>query len=175
MALQELNVSPMGRGCYCDHEVINVGEDQASGNEGVEGGDVDNEQEGRDGGALWGAHCHWGEHLRRSLDEESAFSIGEEAADPSYDVPMYTFVPQGRGKLRRIDIVKASFDVEEQGRNLEVEALEEAYFVREGRGSIERGEAGKGTGLVRVEEGTGPSQEGQTGGGDALHDLGEGF
>ena len=51
MALQKLNVSPVGSGCHCNHEVINVGEDQASGNGGVEGGEVDNEQKGGDGGA----------------------------------------------------------------------------------------------------------------------------
>ena len=54
----------MGSGCHCNHEVINVGEDQASGDGGVEGGEVDNEQEGGDGGALRGAHGNWCEHLR---------------------------------------------------------------------------------------------------------------
>ena len=150
----------MGSGCYCNHEVINVGEDQSSGNGGVEGGDVDNEQEGGDGRALRGAHGNWREHLRRSLEEESTFSVGEEAAEPSYDVPMYAFVSQGRGELRWIDIVKASLDVEEQGRDLEVESLEEADFMGEGRGGVVRGEAGEGAGLVGVEQGAGPSQKG---------------
>ena len=94
------------------------------------------------------------------MEEESAFSIGEEAADPSYDVPMYVFISQGRGKLRWIDIVKAPLDVEEQGRDLKVESLEEADFMGEGRGGIERGQAGEGAGLVGVEQGAGPSQEG---------------
>ena len=58
MTLEELNIPPVGGGCYCDYEVINVGEDQAPGDEGVEGGDVDHEQEGRDRGALWGTHSN---------------------------------------------------------------------------------------------------------------------
>ena len=127
----------------------------------MEGGDVDNEQEGGDGRALWGAHSNWREHLRRPLEEKPAISVGEEAADPSYDVPMYAFVSQGRGKLRWIDIVKASLDVEEQGRDLEVEALEETNFVGEGCGGVEGGKAGEGAGLVGMEEGTGPGNEGE--------------
>ena len=53
----------MGSRCHCDHKVINVGEDQALGDGGVEGGDIDNEQEWRDGGALRSAHRNWCEHL----------------------------------------------------------------------------------------------------------------
>ena len=48
MTLEELDVPSVGGGCHCDHEVVNVGEYQSSGDGGVEGGDVDNKQEGRD-------------------------------------------------------------------------------------------------------------------------------
>ena len=58
VTLEELDVPPMGGRCYCDNEVINVGEDQPLGDAGVVGGDVDNEQKGRDRGVLWGAHSY---------------------------------------------------------------------------------------------------------------------
>ena len=69
MALQELDVSPVRSRCHCNHKVINVGEDQAPGDGGVEGGDIDNEQEGGDGAALRGAHSNWCKHLWRPLEE----------------------------------------------------------------------------------------------------------
>ena len=43
VTLKELDVPPVGGRCNCDHEVINVGEDQASGYEGMEGGHVNDE------------------------------------------------------------------------------------------------------------------------------------
>ena len=43
VALKELDVPPMGGRCNCDHEVINVGENQASGYERMEGRHVNNE------------------------------------------------------------------------------------------------------------------------------------
>ena len=107
------------------------------------------------------------------MEEEPAFSIGEEAANPSNDVPMYTLGPQGSGKLGRINVVKAAFDVEEEGGDLEVEELKEADLVGEGRSGVERGKAGEGAGLVGMEEGARPGQEGEAGGGDAFHNLGK--
>ena len=58
MALEKLDIPPVRVRCYCDHEVVNVRENQALGNGRVEGGDIDNEQQRRDGGALWSAHSN---------------------------------------------------------------------------------------------------------------------
>ena len=52
MTLEELNVPPVGGRSNCDHEVLNVGENQASGYGGEEGGHVNDEQERGDGGSL---------------------------------------------------------------------------------------------------------------------------
>ena len=57
--LEELDIPSMRGGCYCNHKVVNVGEDQALGNDWVEGGDVYNKQEGGDWGALWSTHGDW--------------------------------------------------------------------------------------------------------------------
>ena len=45
VTLEEQNIPSLGRGCYCNPKVINVGENQALGNVRMEGGNVDNEQE----------------------------------------------------------------------------------------------------------------------------------
>ena len=58
VTLEELNVPSVGGGRHCDYKIVNVGEDQAFGDEGVEGGDVDYEQKGGDRGALWGTHSN---------------------------------------------------------------------------------------------------------------------
>ena len=49
MALKELNISSVRVRCYRDHEIINVGEDQALGNGWVEGGYIDDKQQWGDG------------------------------------------------------------------------------------------------------------------------------
>ena len=43
VTLKKLDVPSMGGGSHCDHEVINVGEDQASRQRGMEGGHVNDE------------------------------------------------------------------------------------------------------------------------------------
>ena len=37
VALEELDIPPVRGGCYCDHKVVNVGENQALENDWVEG------------------------------------------------------------------------------------------------------------------------------------------
>ena len=74
-----------------------------------------------------------------------------------------------------VDIVKAALDIEKEGGDLKVKALEEADLMGESRGGIEYGKAGEGAGLVGVEEATGPGQEGESGGGDTFKNLGESF
>ena len=59
MTLNELDIPPMGGRRYCNHKVINIGENQASGNGWVEGGNVDDKQKRGDGGTLWGTHGIW--------------------------------------------------------------------------------------------------------------------
>ena len=76
MALKELNVPSVGGRCHCDHKVVNVGEDQPFGDGGVEGGDVDNEQEGRDRRALWRTHRDGRENSRGALKEKTTLAIG---------------------------------------------------------------------------------------------------
>ena len=77
--------------------------------------------------------------------------------------------------MGRVDVVKATFDVKEEGGDSEVKALKEADFMGEGRSRVERGETGEGAGLMGVEEVAGSGQEGEAGSGDTFHNLGEGF
>ena len=54
VTLKELDIPSVGGRCYCNHKIINVGENHAFGNGWVKGGDRNNEQQRRDGEALWG-------------------------------------------------------------------------------------------------------------------------
>ena len=56
VTLKELDVSPVRGRRYCNHKVIDLGEDQALGNGRMERGNVNNKQQRRDGGALRGTH-----------------------------------------------------------------------------------------------------------------------
>ena len=120
-------------------------------------------------------HRDRGELLRGALEKEPTFSVGEKAAYPGNDVPMYTFGPKRSSKLGGVDVVEAAFDIEKKGGDLEVKALEKADLVGEGRSGVERGEAGEGAGLVGVEEAAGPGDEGEAGGGYSFHNFGEGL
>ena len=56
MTLEELDVPSVRGGRHCDHDVVNVAENQALGDVVMERGDVNNKQEGGDRGALRGTH-----------------------------------------------------------------------------------------------------------------------
>ena len=45
------------------------------------------------GGALGCTHCDRGELFRGTLEQELTFPVGEEAAYPGDNVPMYSFGP----------------------------------------------------------------------------------
>ena len=175
VTLKKLDIPPVGGGCDCDHEVINVRENQSSGYGGMEGGYVYNEQKRRNGGAWGSTHCDRGELPRGALEQEPTFPVGEEAAYPGNDVPMYTLGPKCSSKLGRVDVVEAALDVKEEGGDFKVKALEKANLVGEGGGGVERGEVWEGAGLVGVEEVAGSGDEGETRGGYPLHNLGEGL
>ena len=59
VTLKELDIPSLRERRNCNHKVINVGENQAFGNGCVEGGNINNEQQWRDGGALWSTHGDW--------------------------------------------------------------------------------------------------------------------
>ena len=120
-------------------------------------------------------HCDRRELLRGTLKQELTFSVGEEAAYPGNDVPIDPFGPHRSSKLRRVDVVKAALDVQEEGGDLEVQALEKANLVGESRGGVKSGEAGEGAGLVGVQEATRSGEGGETGGRDPFHNFGEGL
>ena len=76
MALEDLDVPSVRGRCDCDYEVINVGENQSSGDGGVEGGDVDDEQEGRDRRALGCTQSDGREYFWGALKEKTTLAIG---------------------------------------------------------------------------------------------------
>ena len=56
VALKELNIAPVRGGRDRDHKIIHVGDHNALGDHGVQWRNINNEEEGRDGGALGGTH-----------------------------------------------------------------------------------------------------------------------
>ena len=93
MALKELDVASVRGRRNCDHKVVNEGEDQALGNAWVEGGNINNKQQRRNGGALWCAYGDLREPLWGALEGEPTLSIGEEATYPRNDVSVSPFGP----------------------------------------------------------------------------------
>ena len=111
---------------------------------------------------MGGTHGDGREHSWGTLEQEPTFAIGEKAADPGYDVPVYPFGPQRSGEWRRVDIVKAALDVEEEGGDFKVKSLEETDLMSEGCGGVERGEAEERAGLVGMEKATRPGEQGES-------------
>ena len=93
VALKELDIPPVRGRSNCDYEMVNVGENQASGYGGMKGGHVNDEQERGDGGSLGCAYCDRGELLRGTVESEPTLPVGEKAAYPGNDVPMYPLCP----------------------------------------------------------------------------------
>ena len=96
MGLEKLDISTVGREGHSDDKVVYIGEDRSLIYHWVEWGDIDDEQQRRDAGALGGANGHWGEDLGRALVQETASSVGEETADPRDQVLVGTLGPKER-------------------------------------------------------------------------------
>ena len=77
--------------------------------------------------------------------------------------------------MGRVDVVEAALDIQEEGGDLKIQALEEPNLGGESRSGVERGEAGERAGLVGVEDAAGSGNKGEAGGGYAFHNLGEGL
>ena len=93
MTLKELDIPSLRERRNCNHKVINLEENQAFGNGWVEGGNINNEQQRRDGGAMWGTHGDWSKSFWGALKEKQALSVGEEAVHPRNDIPVSPFGP----------------------------------------------------------------------------------
>ena len=91
VTLKKLYVPSVREGRNCNHKVIDVRENQALRYAQMKGGNINNKQQRGDGGALWGTHGDWGESFWGALEEEPAFTVGEEATNPRNDVPVCPF------------------------------------------------------------------------------------
>ena len=91
--MEKVDVPSVGGRRHCDHEVINVGENQSFRDGGVEGGDENNKQNRGDRGALRGTPGDRREYFRRTLEKEPTLAVGEKAAYPGYEVPVYPSGP----------------------------------------------------------------------------------
>ena len=86
LALKELNVSSVGGGGDGDHEIIHVRDYNTLRYHWVKRRNINNKEEGGDGGALRGTHGNRREYSRGALKEKSTHAVGKETAHPSCEV-----------------------------------------------------------------------------------------
>ena len=96
VSLEKLDIPAVGRGSHCDDKVVHIGEDCPFLYYWVEWGNVEDEQQWEDRGALGGADSHRSEDLRRALEQETTLPVGEEAADPRGQVFVGALSPEER-------------------------------------------------------------------------------
>ena len=111
LALEELNVAPVGGGRDGDHEIVHVGDYNTLRYHWVQWRDMYNKEEGGDGGALGGAHGDRRKYSWRTLEEKSTPAVGKKTANPCCEVFVGPFGPQCRRELAGVDIVEAALDV----------------------------------------------------------------
>jgi len=68
-------VAPVGGGGHRDREVVNVRDHEASGHGHVQGGDIEQEEKGGDGGTLRRAHRNRGGDVGGALEHQGASSL----------------------------------------------------------------------------------------------------
>ena len=91
--------------------MINIPEDQAMRKGYIQGGNINNKQQRRNGGTLWGADGNWRESPRGTREEETAGPAREEGLDPGHEVVSDVFGAEGQGEDVGIHIVKPTFDI----------------------------------------------------------------
>jgi len=70
---------------------------------------VDDENKGRDGGALWDTKRDWCEGGGGSLEGKAAGAVSEKGADPLYEIGANTFMEEQGEKNEGLNIVNAAF------------------------------------------------------------------
>ena len=109
------------------------------------------------------------------MEDESALSFRKEEGDPVDHVGWYIFGKEDGPKPSGIDVVKASFHLEEEGGDFQKGSLEGFYLVGEDGYRIQGAEAGEGATLVGVEQAILSCEGGESDCEDALEDLRDSF
>jgi hypothetical protein len=103
----------------------------------MKGGDVNNEQERRNGGTLRSAYPYGGKIHRGALKEQPARPDGEKRANPGNKIFGDPFEGEGPGQGPRVDVIKTPFDVEKQRGGEELGFVGGPNLMVKGRHRIE--------------------------------------
>ena len=89
----------------------------------MQAGYIKHKKEGRNRRVLRSANSDRAESLRRALEYESALAFGEERLDPGNHVRGDTSSGEDSGQLVCADVVKSTFDIQEESRYFEGSGL----------------------------------------------------
>jgi len=116
----------------------------------VEAGYIQHQKKRRNRRALRGANSDRAEDLRRALEDESALAFAEERLDPGNQIGGDTSFSEDSSQLICPDIVKITFDFQEESLYFEGSSLKPANFVGEGSNSVETAQTGQGPTQIGV-------------------------
>ena len=118
----------------------------------MEGGDINQEEEGGQRGALGGSYRDGGWAIGGALGDKSALPPREEGGDPFDHIGGYVFGEEKGPQFCRIDIVEADLYIREKSGHLQEGSLEGPNLLGEGGDCIRGAESRKGATLVGVEQ-----------------------
>jgi len=110
----------------------------------VEAGYVKHEEKRRNRRALRGANRDRAKNLWCALEDETALATGEERLNPGNQIGGDPSFGEDASQLVCTDIVKTTFDVQDESRYFEGSSLKKAYFVGEGSNSVKTAQTGLG-------------------------------
>ena len=139
----------------------------------MQGRNINNKQQGRNGGTLWGADGNRREDPGGTLEEETAGPAREEGLYPSHKIVGDALGAEGLAEDVGIHIVEPSLDVQEERGDLAGWALEGADCVDKSGACIKRGEGGERAILVGIEETYVAGHCREPGSGNSLKDFGD--
>ena len=122
-------------------------------------------------GILGGPYRDRGRYARGALEDEGTPPPCEEGGNPVDHVGGYVSGEEEGPKPTHVDVVEASFYVEEEGGYFQEGPLEDCDFMGEGGHRVRGAEAGEGATLVWVESARMSCQRGEPDGKDAFDDL----
>jgi len=109
------------------------------------------------------------------LEYKLALAFREERLDPGNQVSGDTSSGEDRSQLVCADVVKSTFDIQEESRYREGSGLKQADFVGESSDSVKTAQTGQGPSLIGVQEAKGAGGRGETKSRKSFEDFGDGL
>ena len=117
----------------------------------MKGGNIYEEEEGRERGTLGGPYRDRGRYVGGALDDEGAPPPSEERGNPVDHVRGYVFGEEEGPELGCVDVVEAGLYVEEEGGDFQEGSFKGSDLIGEGGRWVRGAEPREGAALVWVE------------------------